>query len=249
MRAVARGHAFGDQQCRTGDRRRRRGDADRLEAFVRAVAAQPDGDVDLAGATDRNAVLESVVCHPRQILKADADGGRGAIALDHGERFGVARKGIGQIGALRILDRADVDADERERRAPVVIEQLPGNEIAPIRDHGEAVVRPGKADAAQPAEGIGLALEHEPTAINQALRAFADVGIGKAGQLHGVDDGAFRHGRSGEPGHGQNRGNQPAHQRRDRRAGPAGFSSNSAASSSVRAPASSSASSRVTARR
>ena len=106
--AVVVEDALGQQQGRAGDRRGRRGDADRFERFVGARVAQPFGDGDLAGRALRHgrrpaAKSATRVRFSKPTRTALGTPSRSTTASD----FGVAGIGAGQVVALGVLEGLD----------------------------------------------------------------------------------------------------------------------------------------------
>ena len=240
---------LGDQQRRAGNGRSCRGDAQRFQRFVGAQIGEPVGNGDLAGRTARLAVGETEIGHARQVLKGHTHRDGHAVAIDRVDAFGILGVLAGQRRALGVLHRLDGDADKAEQAVGVVIGKAAGDEIAPVGDEAHLLVGAGGGDAGEAAKGVVLRHHRHAAAKDQLIDALVETGILELGDLCSTDRYFDRQRRqcSGKQSRGD-RGEDAGHPRPRRRDWAGISSSNKAASSSVSAPASSSASSRVTAR-
>src|SRR5690606_11972057 len=95
-------------------------------------------------------------------------------------------EGTGEVGATGILYRLDPNPDQSEWPS-CFVNQLSGNEVATVRDHGETAVGAGEAKTGQAAEGVDRALQFQATAPDQALHRIADRRLGKLADRHRGD--------------------------------------------------------------
>ncbi len=121
--AVIVDDALGEQQGRAGDGGGGGGDADGFQRLVGARVGQPVGDVDLAGRAGGLAVDEAEIGDAGEVLEADADRARLAVAHDHRQRLGVAGIGTGQLGALEFWIGSSSTPIRPTGRSGLIVEQ------------------------------------------------------------------------------------------------------------------------------